>query len=271
MDLSPQGKTAIVVSGILRYFEYASLSWDFDGDYFLIVEKNIYESQSQTPINDARNIISQVDEKINFKAITLCDSLAQIKKLHDIYDIIKNYPFIQQVWKWKLAYNFLLPYHQQNSYDRIILIRPDLWISRIASDSIESVSYNHLEIFNYGTIHDAPITDPITSAVTQKKSVLELLMMVNMPTFKILSEFYDYVIDIIRSDSAERICVHLLLAKYLIDNNIPVNDWFMQNYRANVIRYTNIHMFDTNGLRREYTMDDLIDHEQEFWKLVSQK
>lgn len=64
-------KTAIIVSGSLRHLVNASSSWTIPGDYFLIVDKDIYTTASHDVVGNSFDILTDNlnNSHVKFKSV----------------------------------------------------------------------------------------------------------------------------------------------------------------------------------------------------------
>jgi hypothetical protein len=253
---------AIIVSGILRNMKNASGSWNFNGDYHLVTENNIYRTQTKIIENKLTNNLNIItDCLVEFKTI----NIIMDTNIHDISDVdINTHPILNMVWKWKLAYYNILPYYEKLSYDRILIIRPDMYISNLDFENkINNIEMSDNEIH---TIHEISFSSDINGPWMG-----DMFMLMNLKTLNIISLFYDYCLDKFKNNTKNKNDIHNLLAEYVIKNNITVTDKLKDFYsfftfRSDISDY----MFNNGKLDEKYTHHDVAkvnnDYIQKIWK-----
>ena len=252
---------AIIVSGVLRNMKNASSSWKFDGDYHLVTENMIYGTQSRivkSTLYENMNIIN--DSFVNFKTIIICMDT----DIHDKVDLnLKSHPTINMSWKWKIAYNNLLPYRNNLNYDRILLIRPDMYVVNLKTTNIlNTIELKDKQIHMLKTISfPTNLNGPWMS---------DMFMLMNIHTFEIISSFYDYYIEMYKYESKND--VHNLLGEYILKNNIIVTDELNEYYSFFTLRDdASNYMFENGVLNKKYTHQELgsINNQyiKKLWKL----
>ena len=232
-------KTAIIVSGIFRHTEDAMPSWTFDGDYFLITQ-DTYQLPRTT--SEEHSILPELEKcKDKFKAVIVLDKL--------MTEFEYSTTLINQTWKWKIIYNFLVPYIEKYNYERFIIIRPD--------------SYLHV----FGNIDELKIEPNIlhsTSVVSRDGMGFmfanDTFMICGKDVLKVISNFYDYIEPISAYGS-----IHEHFADYLNLKNIIVTAEVLRHAQTFQLRPGLEHMFENNKLKDKYVVNDLYKGIQE-WK-----
>jgi len=246
----------IIVSGVLRNMKNASSSWKFNGDYHLITENNIYSTQSrkiESTLYDNMNLIS--DSFIKFRTVNICMDT----DVHENFDPeIKTHPTINMVWKWKTAYYNILPYYKNLNYDRILLIRPDMYIiNSDINDIINNIKIEDKQIHALKTLTYLPnLNGPWMP---------DMFLLMNIHTFEIMSFFYEYYVETVRKGAKDDI--HVALGKYVVENNIIITEELSSYYsiltlRSNVSDF----MFENGILNKKYTLQELGLINDEYYK-----
>ena len=248
---------AIIVSGILRNMKNASSSWKFDGDYHLVTENMIYKTQSrieELTLYENMNIVN--DSFVNFRTINICMDT----DIHDKVDLnLKSHPTINMSWKWKVAYNNILPYYNILNYDRILLIRPDMYVINLKTTNI----LNTIEIKDRQIHMLSTISLPTNS--NQSPWMSDMFMLMNIKTFEIISSFYDYYIEMYKHKSKND--VHNLFAEYILKNDIIVTDELSDYYSYFTLRGdASDFMFENGVLNKKYTYQELESVNDEYYK-----
>lgn len=244
-------KTAVVVTGALRYTQQASTSWKFDGDYFLVVDRDHYLPQDHLPIGsiDPGALATKFCD-IDFRAIVIADNVVD--------DTTALNTAIKMAWKWKLAYHTVYSYHASAPYDRIILLRPDLYIGNYLSD-ISLVTPQENAIYTTRPSYIQPSGLPWAS---------DILLMMSPAVFEILSGFYDFLMfkyhQLANSD-IQRGDIHSFLFEYALTKDI-VFLGELAEFCPVVLRENSLDMFDNTGLKPEFDVSDLEAASSKWWE-----
>lgn len=259
-------RTAVIVSGVLRYIVEASSSWHFkNADYFLLVDNDITEPQSRDTVGKATAILHDVLEstKVKFTGIYI-DTDTGKKFTEDNlikYHQIEMHGMLNMAWKWKLASQIVSSYSTQQPYDNVVILRPDLWLYK-----------KHNNVFDYPQTLDNVIT--ATSVIVADwdttrnyPTMGDVLLSMNISTLNILSRFYDYFLARYEDTLYCRYDVHSLLAAFMLDNNIAVTDQLFDHLGFVVLRDNAMHMFDNNRvILPEFNEYHLLQKQTEWWK-----
>jgi hypothetical protein len=251
--------TAIIVSGALRHLVNASSSWNIPGDYHLVIDSNLYKSGSTESLG---SVFTELNNNINncfvkFTSVNVCIDNKLENKFDEKYKID---PIINMIWKWKCAYHIIQPYHQIVNYDRILIIRPDLFFhNKKPIEELEKIELRDNTISAVRTLNNE-------LGVCQAP---DTCLLMNMQTFGILSTFYDYCVT---THGLGMNDLHGDLAKFLIANNVTVDDrvWKILTFilfRRNVAD----HMFENGRLKKEYSIFDIWELNKKWWKDLSEK
>lgn len=241
--------TAIIVSGAVRNMINAANSWKFKGDYHLTIGRLSYFPQSNNISSDnVQELKSIVDNSpIKFTSVNIC--------LDD--RLVNESAIINMSWKWKRAYYNLLPYHSNCYYSKVLLLRPDLYIYNLHADELDNFKVDENNIYSHSKLYlnkNDP-NDPLTLRST------DLCLLMSMCTFKKLSSFYDYSI----KHSDYKNDIHSLLAKFLNENKIEINDDMKNLCNFIVLRDLSNHMFENGLLKENYSVDDIKNSTLQWW------
>lgn len=249
-------KIAIIVSGSLRNLVNASSSWTIPGDYFLVVDENIYQTTNLTAVGNSLDIIKEnlTNSHVKFNTVTICVN-------NQLPENMRHHPSINMVNKWKLAYYNILPFHTFNNYQKVILLRPDLYL--YTKSPIKNLI--EMELLDHNIYSTASIkTEPVRNVEIMN----DVLLMFNMKTFgDFVNVFFAYYlenfIETIRENGHE---IHSLLAKFVKEKNISVNEHLSYYFDFVIIRDNSRHMFENGVLRSQYSFVDLQIKQQEWWQ-----
>lgn len=244
-------KTAIVVSGVVRNFFESSNSWFFDGDYFLIADEYLYNRRSLKSngilINKLSGIIKK--NKIKFTSITIPSRNNIILKNETYYD-----PILYMLWKWKCAYHLIEPYNKINKYDKILIIRPDIFIKNGSNyDILNNMVVEKNTIHTMENIHTSIIDGQ------EKNWMNDMFLLFDINTFKKISLLYDeYVKNFVSTDDGEP-NIHFFLAKTLENLSIKVKGGLIKFFDFIVLNKEVVNlMFENGELKNEYNYNDVV-------------
>lgn len=239
--------TAIIVSGSVRNMLNAANSWKFKGDYHLTIDRFSYFPQSNNISSDnVQELKSIVDNSpIKFTSVNVC-----------LDDRLVKTSAIPMAWKWKRAYYNLLPYQSVYNYSKVLLLRPDLYINP-HSYELDNFKINDNTIYSHSKLY-LNKNDP-TYPNALRSTDLFLYMSMNM--FNKLSDFYDYSIKHLGHGHE----IHSLLAKFMIENDIEMNDDMKNLCDVIVLRDLSNHMFENGLLKEEYSFTDIVNSTYQWW------
>lgn len=245
--------TAIIVSGVVRNMVEASSTWKFNGDYFLVGDEYIFERRSLLPQKKLVDEISQVLRKTNIEfSSVLIPSMCSVALKNENY----HNPVINMLWKWKCAYNLVQPYHAKNNYEKVLIIRPDVYIDylknvdlvdnfRVEEDTIHTTENTHVENLNG----------------TEVTWMNDIFLLLDMNTFSKLSEMYDFYIENYQSISEKQYNVHTFFGEYFKSKSIAVKGGIIEFLQFIVLSNSSCKlMFEDGHLKEEYTLIDLWKH-----------
>lgn len=206
---------AIIVSGVVRNMPEASSSWNFDGDYFLIGDEYVYHRRGLKPRGKLIKKINKVlnKTKVDFTSITIPSRKNAISEKEHYYS-----PIFPMLWKWKCAYNLIKPYHEVKNYDKILLIRPDIYFRYIKKNPIDDV------IVEKNTIHC--MLNPHIKIIkdVERLWMSDIFLLFDIDTFFVLSKAYDDYVENYEFIMENGLDVHTFLGEYLKKNLINFKD-----------------------------------------------
>jgi hypothetical protein len=250
-------KIAVVVSGNLRNLVNASSSWTIPGDYFLVVDENIYQTRSLDPVSNSLDIIKEnlANSHVKFNSVTVCVD-------NQLPDYVKHHPSINMVNKWKLAYYNLLPYNAKNNYEKVIVLRPDLYLykKRPLAELIEMQLLDH---YIYSTA-------PITLEPNRNVEIMnDVLLMMTVKTFgEFANEFSSYYLACYNETTPQGGGheIHSLLAKFVRERGITVKEYLTTYWEFVILRDNSQNMFENGVLKAQHSFFDLQTKQQEWWQ-----
>ena len=252
--------TAVIVSGTLRHLVNASSSWTIPGDYFLIVDENIYTTASDQVVGNSFDILSENIKNchVKFTSVAVC-----IDNHLPPTDLIKNNSSINMLNKWKLAYYNLLPYNIMKNYDRIIILRPDIYLfPRQPVRNLLNITPQNDEI--YATIG---ITKSDSDQHPERDVMNDVLLMVNMYTLgRMGNEMFAYFVENYQMSIAEVHDVHSLMAKFVNERNITVKPDLFNFFEFAILRDNSADLFNLGLIRRSATFMDIINRSEVWWR-----
>jgi hypothetical protein len=256
--------TAIIVSGVLRNMINASSSWKFPGDYFLHVDNNICRPHSKETIGYATDIIGDniKNSAVDFVNVTIdFDNKMKFLKRDLPEDVqIYNHPNINMAWRWKYAFNYLKFFTEVRNYDRVLLLRPDMWIFQKGPLEL----YNDMIVEPNVIYSSARIgIDPVLNLPI----MADTFILCDLNTFEKLSKFCNYFIDNYNDTIFDNVHdTHTLLARFISEQGITVSSRLGEIFDFVVLRDNTNHMFEQGKLKSEYGAWDLSQKQEEWWK-----
>jgi hypothetical protein len=255
--------TAIIVSGTLRHLVNASSSWTIPGDYFLVIDQNIYTTPDLTVVGDSLDIISENirHSHVKFKSIFICVDSNLPKE-------VKHHSSINMINKWKLAYYNILPYNTINNYERIILLRPDLYLYKRAPTfkMLEIVPENNTI---YSTIG---ITTTKVPDIGTREIMNDVLLMCNLQTFSILAnEFGPYYLERYAETQNGGYEIHSMLARFVKEKGIAVMPHIDNYFEFSVLRNNSSELFVNGVLLPTVDYNTIRERSRDWWKQVHGK
>jgi len=252
--------TAVIVSGQVRNMTNAMGSWRFDGDYYLVTDDNVYNPHTRNIIGNVVNTLADTlhQSSIKFKSIyLLMDESIRIAPEYLLQDPgLQSHPVAAMAWKWRCAYNMLK--QQGKVYDRILLLRPDLYIWYLQPES------------SFNDFHPAPCTIHGTQGIfhdiaQDRPTMGDVFLLFDMQVFEILAGFFDYFITNYTLILHQRYDLHTLLAKYIIENNLMADDTLSQYCMFAILRDNSNHMFEHSRLKPQHSFVELQQQQARWW------
>jgi hypothetical protein len=256
-------KTAIIVSGVFRNIINASSSWLIDADYYLITENKIYNPQSTTlQENTTTSIISSVIDKLSvvFSSVNILLNTKMMFSEQTLksHPELVYHPTIGMAFKWKYAYQLLEIVQPVQQYNKILLIRPDLYITH--RTPIRTFD-NQLPVPSH--LHGVgPLDTDINSGYL---SATDVCLMVDWEMFELLAGFFDYYVEFYNDTILHKYDVHSLLARYLIERGITIDNLLERYLETVILRDNTTEMFTNGMLNINYSVGDLRAKQYEWW------
>jgi len=255
-------KTAVIVSGSLRHMSWAATSWQFkNADYFLVVDESIQAAQSQTFIDSAYNQLPCNNIKFTSTCI-LASNAAIDENLLEKFPAHSTNVSVKMAFKWLVAYNQILAFNKNRNYNRIVLIRPDLYLWGAAEWPDMLCNFNTLP----NTVHSVAGISEDWNKDRNYPVMGDVLFVVDLETFEKLSGFYAYFLKNYNLIQQHRYDIHSLLPKFLTEHNIKVSGDLSPWLTFNVLRPNMEDCFDAHGLKQGLSPNVLINKQQEWWK-----
>lgn len=256
--------TAVIVSGTLRHLVNASSSWTIPGDYFLIVDENIYTTASDQVRGSSFDILSENIKNchVKFKSVTVCID----NHLPDL--AMRTNSSINMINKWKLASYALMPYHVMRNYDRVIILRPDIYLfPRQPIRKLLDIMPQNDEI--YTTIG---ITKSSSDQHPERDVMNDVLLMVNMYTLNRLgNELFAYFLENNQMAIREGYEVHSLMAKFVNERNIAVKPDLHSYFEFSILRDNTTDLFELGSISQSATFMDIKRRSEEWWREAYEK
>lgn len=233
---------AIIVSGVVRNMIEASSSWRFHGDYFLIGDENIYKRRALKPRGKLITKINKIIKKtkVDFESITIPSKKSIISENEHYYDSI-----FHMLWKWKCAYYLIQPYHEIKKYEKILLIRPDVYFRYINKNQIDDL------IVLKNTIHCMVGPHNVIRDNIERQWFNDFFLFFDMETFKIISKAYDsycenheFIIEVGHD-------IHVFFGEFLKENLIEFKDGLNKFIDFVVLNDSICEKFFDNGILKE--------------------
>ena len=250
--------TAVIVSGSLRQLVNASSSWTIPGDYYLIIDQNIYNTADQTVVGDSLEIISENIRNSHVKFVginVVVDNKLPENMLHN--------PTVNMLNKWRLGYFTVLPRVVNAHHTRVLLLRPDIYLHKKQPLKLlldmpleEDTIYTTSEIID--KYHDDFGNRPIMN---------DVLLMCTVETLgRFANELLPYYMEHFNDTQVNGYEVHTMLAKFANDRKFAVRPHLSNYFDFSILRNTSEYMFEHGSLKADYSFKDLLEAEQQWWK-----
>ena len=255
-------KTAVIVSGALRHMDWAATSWQFkNADYFLVVDENVQAAQSHLIIDSAYNHL-QTNNSVKFISTTILSDLAAAdhSKLNTVPEHATNVN-LRMAFKWTQAYSQLATLNRLKSYDRVVLIRPDLflWGDDSWPDILDQFEPQH------DTIHSVAGIGEDWNKDRNYPVMGDVLFLMTVETLRKLADFYFYFLNNYDLIKYHRYDIHSLLPKFLTEQGISVQGDLSPWLTFSVLRPNMLDCFDSQGLKQGISPAVLMNKQQEWW------
>lgn len=250
--------TAIIVSGTLRELVNASSSWSIPGDYFLIINKDTHTHGNPEPTGNSLDILQENLQTCHVKFNT-------VTVLHDsqLPEILKWNATVSMINKWRLSYYTMLSYSAQRNYDRVFLLRPDLYLFK--KRPIHSLLNLPLEENTIYTTAEIIFQEfPVYGA---REIMNDVLLMTTPNTFgNFVNELSAYYLERYEDTINNGYEVHTMMARFCREKNYIVKNTLSAYFDFVVLRPNSRNLFDCGVLRPEHSFRDLRTKEQEWWQ-----
>lgn len=250
--------TAVIVSGSLRQLVNASGSWTIPGDYFLIIDQDIYQTACTDVVGNSFEYLADIVKQSHVKFVSVFVSID-----NKLPPNMQHNATVNMINKWMLASSNLVPYMVRGNYDKVIILRPDIYLNKL--QPIRTLLERDLD------------TDTIytTSALIDKDHeewgvrpiMNDVLLMMTPQTFgKFAHNFLSFYMQNYNDTQTLGYEIHTMMAKFCQDNNYTVKPDLSNYFDFVILRNTSEHMFEYGSLKSEYSFKDLAAAEQEWWK-----
>jgi hypothetical protein len=250
--------TAVIVSGTLRELVNASSSWTIPGDYFLIVNREIYTTNTLEPQGDSLDIISENIKRchVNFNSILFCVD-------NCLPENVKHHSSVNMINKWKLSYFSVLPYMITRNYTNVIVLRPDIYLHKkqplkylLANDLAEDTVYTTTEIIS----KDFPEHGA-------RDIMNDVLLMMTFKTFdKFANGLISYYLENYNDTQVNGYEVHSMMARFCKEKGFTVKGDLSNYFDFAILRPNTKEMFEHGSIKPEYGFNDIRIKEQEWWQ-----
>lgn len=236
-------KTAVIVAGVIREFNNASSSWKINGDYYLFADEYVREAQSQVIKRKVDIFDINQQSNIRFKDIIIMNTEYNP-------DWAGFVPIVNLYKKLLFAYEHI----KTMDYSKIIVIRPDLFIAEDSNTIINDIVIDPLSLSIQGVINQGDERTRFRPSIDK-----DTLMCMDLSTFKIIADFYYYIVDNIHYILANNFDIHTLLGKYVIEKKLNVKDLGVDTV---VLRSNTDYLFKSGNA----TMENLKKEASNWWK-----
>lgn len=255
-------RTAVIVSGALRHLLNASSSWRFAADYYLITDNTVYSAQSRTAEDIVAPQLSYILSQSTVKYAGVYLQIAEHNKVPYQYlsldPALSTHPVVNMAWKWRTAY--MLLQQQAVHYDRVLLLRPDLYVWYTQSETVfDNLRPELRTILSPGDIFQDTVQDRPTMG--------DVFLLVDLDSFRILAGFFDYFLNNYLLILNQGYDLHSLFAKYVVEQGLTVSGKMSEYCLFAVLRDNTKQMFNQNHkLSPEYSFSQLQDQQQLWWR-----
>ncbi len=166
-----------------------------------------------------------------------------------------HHPIVHMAFKWKWAHALLSAVQDTRKYNKILLLRPDLYLDFVTplSEFAECLPIpNH-----YHSCAEIDVTHP---------RVGDTCVMVDWEMFGVLSKFFDYYVMHYQDSLTCGFDIHSLLARYLIERDVAFSGSLGQYLTFAILRDNTTEMFKDGKLEPNYSINDLKTSQNQWWK-----
>jgi hypothetical protein len=243
-------KTAVIVSGVVRYMVEASSSWKFDVDYYLIGDEYLHKRRVFEPFGKFQNEFTDIiqNTKVNFSQISIV-SRTNISE----NDWMQHDAVINMLWKWKCSYHIIKPYDDTIQYDKFLIIRPDIYLS-------PNTDFNYINdiVLDDNTIHTMENTHMVNRGDMEVVWMNDIFLLFNRDVFFKISKIYDFYIKNYLEILEKKYDIHAFLGEYFKEENIIIKGGISKFIDFIVLTEDICNdMFDNGYLKSNYIYNDI--------------
>ena len=236
----------------------ASSSWTIPGDYFLLVDQNIYNTANPAVIGDSFEQLAENIKRCHVKFINVFVVID-----NKLPDNMRHNATVNMINKWRHASSNLVPYMVHSNYDRVILLRPDIYINkRLPTKTLLEMQLEENTVYTTSEIVDKDHADWGVRPIMN-----DVLLMLTVNSFgRFAHELLAFYMQNYHDTQHSGYEVHTMLARFCLEKNFAVLPHLGNYFDFAILRNTSEHMFEHGSLKAEYSFKDLVDAEQEWWR-----
>lgn len=245
--------TAVIVSGTLRQLVNASSSWTIPGDYYLIVNQDLHETSNPAGQGNSLDIIAENirHSHVKFVSITICNDLL-------LPDNLSSNSTVSMIHKWRLAYFVVLPYMVARNYDRVVLLRPDLYLhKRLPYRQLSEQQLLPDTVYTTSEIVSKDFPDYGVRPIMN-----DVLLMMTVQTFdRFVNGLHSFYLENYSDTQTQGYEVHSMLARYCLQAGFTVTAELGDYFEFAVLRNNMQDMFEQGSIKPQYGFLDIRDRE----------
>lgn len=247
-------RTAVIVSGALRHLVNASSSWHIPGDYYLVIDQGIRASQSSDIIGNSFDVLRKNIQDCHVKFINVIVSVDS--KLPAGFG---NNSSANMISKWRLALHQIDAY-KHLGYDKIVLLRPDIYIRKKATMDFDRVELKNDVIYSTANIM---LKDDNMLPIMN-----DVLLIANMYTYtRFVNELYWFYLENQKEMALKGYDIHAIMAEFAKVRKFEVSNLLDNFFEFIILRDNSTDLFDTAGiLKSDYSYTELVDRSNTWWK-----
>lgn len=181
---------------------------------------------------------------------------------------MKAHSSINMINKWKLAYYNLLPYNIINNYERVIILRPDIYLfPRQPVRKLLEIVPKDNEI--YTTIG---LTKMAFGENGEREVMNDVLLMTTLNTLgRLGNELGAYYFEHYQSCITEGYEVHSIMAKFVKERDIVVRPDLHSYFEFSILRDNSTDLFELGTISQVATFMDIKLRSEAWWKDAYEK